>query len=81
MSDFQAVGSSGRIIGWPGVSGRTYAIEHSLDLAPGRWERIASGIKGADERVEWTETDPVRLSGSRGFYRVVAAWGDPVPVE
>ena len=79
--DFEGGGSGGRIMAWPGVSGRTYTVEHSLDLATGNWERIASGIKGANGRMEWTDMDPGRLSATRGFYRVVAAWGDPVPVE
>ena len=79
--DFAAGGSGGRVIGWPTVLGRTYSIEHSMDLTPGRWKRIVSGIKGVNGRVEWTDTDPTRLAGSRGFYRVVAVWGEPAPVE
>ncbi|HVJ46325.1 MAG TPA: choice-of-anchor tandem repeat NxxGxxAF-containing protein [Luteolibacter sp.] len=63
--------TEGISVSFPTSEGRTYAVQHSPDLAVGNWEVVKSGIVG-DGSVK-TETIPPEVSqpGS-GFYRVVA---------
>lgn len=53
------------------AANRTYNIEYSETLAAGSWIVIAQHTSGASAApVDFTDTNPVRLSKPRSFYRV-----------
>ncbi|MBI3415409.1 MAG: chitobiase/beta-hexosaminidase C-terminal domain-containing protein [Verrucomicrobia bacterium] len=65
--DAKAVKQAGFKLRWFGVTGKHYVIECASDLAVGKWQAIASGLPGADNIQEFTDTN---ITHRAQFYRV-----------
>ena len=53
------------------AANRTYSIEYSETLAAGTWQIVGTHTSGASGTlVEFLDTDTVRRSKPKGFYRV-----------
>ncbi len=47
---------AGHVIGWPAVSGRTYAVEATVNLALGSWMALTNGLSATPPHNVWTNT-------------------------
>ncbi len=57
------------VMNFKATSGTTYTLQFSSDLTQSSWRDIAS-VTSNGSSVTYTETDPVRLAATPGFYRV-----------
>jgi len=63
------VANTSRAFNFPTIASRKYIIEYNDDLS-GAWEQVHEHFSGAGAApVSWTDTNPVRVGLSRGFYR------------
>lgn len=59
---------SGRVLRWPSLAGRTYAVDRTQDLMSPGLDRIASGVPGRDGFTTYTDT--TANASQPSFYRV-----------
>ncbi len=70
VSSFTRNGSSGLIqLDFKATPGTTYTLQYLTDLTAGSWSDIGS-VTSDGATATFTDTDVVRLSQPRGFYRV-----------
>ncbi|WP_193213683.1 LamG-like jellyroll fold domain-containing protein [Luteolibacter marinus] len=71
LPEVSKTAGGGNLVEFPGVTGHSYHVQYSPDLSV-PFTTIASFNPVADGPVSFTDTDSVRTSASKGFYRILA---------
>jgi hypothetical protein len=63
----QGKGSTGLMLHWPTVAGKSYVVEAAASLTNPNWTVVGSGFTGTGQDLQFT---PTTQDGSAQFYRV-----------